>query len=522
MSKLNENILYNSLSFLPFDLLVDGLIDIGYENDINVLGNDKSGVQSKWVDECRQIGIETFVQRISAQDTTETCSLLSLSSVNQSDDEIAMIQASRNALEEHMKKDSLDNFFYSLTPHILYQYCQSLMISLPPPTTTSNNSKSPSSNNSSDDEQDQLKQQIVSKIDEKDETKTIVNSQPLIQVENDGTTIISTVSTKSFYQKYTNGRGLQYGDSIIEGQFYESIIGLLKDEILLSGTENLFSLFNIKLLQSISKVYKIDNNINSTSIHKDIIPKIIVLLFNLKQFNNSPDINNNDNSNKNNNKIQNNKVEQEEVEEEEEEEEEEDDESSSSLVDKQENEENLNNYSSISLKRKIMDYPSSPSDFDHSNDEMSDSDSRIIVEETDLESEGEGEQQEEEEIKRSKKKSKTEQEEEEEEEEENHQDEKEEDLPYFEEIEDDDQQPTQIAKYDNREVIHVSESENDQEQEQQQEKKETIFKGMDRKDLESMLNIELLEWLENNGIKTEKRQSKDKLIDKVISVLNNK
>ncbi|KAF2071079.1 hypothetical protein CYY_007600 [Polysphondylium violaceum] len=512
MSKLNENILYNSLSFLPFDILLDGLIDIGYENDIRVLGNDKSVIQGKWVDECRQIGIETFVQRISSQDTIETCSLLSLSSVNESDDENAMIQASRVALEQHMKKDSLDNYFYSLTPHILYQYCKSLLISLPPPTTSAEeaaalNTPSPSNSDSEQEERDNKK------IMTKDESKTIVSSQPLIQVDNDGTTIISTVSTKSFYQKYSKGRGLQYGDSIIEGQFYESIIGLLKDEILLSGTENLLSLFNSKLLKSISNTFKIDNNNNNNSNNdKDqMIQKIVVLLFNLKQFNNSPDLNNSDHFREEEKQAVQSLSSSEEEEEEEEEDE------------IQVNNNNINNNNS--LKRKIMDYPqspSSPSDFYESNDEKSDNDGddrKVDETDDDQENDSEDEQDEEkEEEKRLKKKSKSN---------DNNDDDGDQDIqdvPYIEEIE---EESTQIESYQLKQKQKVRETETiniDDDDDEDIKKTKTpttsIYKGMNRKELETMLNIDLLQWLENNNIPTEKRQSKDKLIDKIISVLN--
>ncbi|KAN0019446.1 hypothetical protein ACTFIU_002655 [Dictyostelium citrinum] len=270
---INEEILYNSLCFLTFELLLDSLISIGYENDIDTIGNSKTSVLNRLVNDARELGIEDFIQRLNFDTITETCSLLSLSGVNgDSDDEI--LTNSRKQLEERMKKDSLDQFFFSLTPHILYKFCDCLKILLPKPTsssTTNGTIENLENNDNNDNNQSSSSEETV--------TKTISNSIPSIKVGADGTTVLSTLTTKSSYKKFKKDRGIQYGDSIVEGLFYENIIRLIKEEILVSGTENLFSFLSKAKLFSICDCLKI--TLKSTDKMSDIITKIISKLFNI-------------------------------------------------------------------------------------------------------------------------------------------------------------------------------------------------------------------------------------------------
>ncbi|KAK5579376.1 hypothetical protein RB653_009058 [Dictyostelium firmibasis] len=267
---INEESLYNSLCFLSFELLLDSLISIGYENDIDTIGTSKTLVLNRLVNDARELGIEEFIQRLNFDTITETCSLLSLSGVNgDTDDEI--LSNSRKQLEERMKKDSLDQFFFSLTPHILYKFCDCLKILLPKP--TENGEENGRKQNQVDDDQSQ------SSSSEEVVTKTISNSIPSIKVGADGTTVLSTLTTKSSYKKFKKDRGIQYGDSIVEGLFYENIIRLLKEEILVSGTENLFSFLSKAKLYSICDCLKII--IKPSDKMSEIITKIISKLFNI-------------------------------------------------------------------------------------------------------------------------------------------------------------------------------------------------------------------------------------------------
>ncbi|KAM9987701.1 hypothetical protein ACTFIZ_003058 [Dictyostelium cf. discoideum] len=277
---INEETLYNSLCFLTFELLLDSLISIGYENDIDTIGNSKTSVLNRLVNDARELGIEDFIQRLNFDTITETCSLLSLSGVNgDSDDEI--ITNSRKQLEERMKKDSLDQFFFSLTPHILYKFCDCLKIILPKPTTTSTSSTTTTTttNETIENNTNGKSEQSSSSSGEETVTKTISNSIPSIKVGADGTTVLSTLTTKSSYKKFKKDRGIQYGDSIVEGLFYENIIRLIKEEILVSGTENLFSFLSKAKLFSICDCLKI--TLKPTDKMSDIITKIISKLFNI-------------------------------------------------------------------------------------------------------------------------------------------------------------------------------------------------------------------------------------------------
>ncbi|EGC32653.1 hypothetical protein DICPUDRAFT_38082 [Dictyostelium purpureum] len=275
LSNINEDILYNSLCFLSFDSLLECLVSIGYENDIESVGNQKSDLVNRLVNDSRELGIEDFIQRLNFETITETCSLLSLSGVNGDTDE-EILENSRKQLEDKMKRDSLDQFFYSLTPHILSQFCNCLKIKLPPPTTTNENSESNESKETEEEEEEEEKD--IEEMEEKEETKTISTSIPSIKVGADGTTVLSTLSTKSTYKKYKN-RGIQYGDSIVEGVFYENIIRLVRDEILLCGVENLFSFLPKQKLLPICESLKI--NIKPTDKMSDIITKVTSKLFNI-------------------------------------------------------------------------------------------------------------------------------------------------------------------------------------------------------------------------------------------------
>ncbi|KYQ88375.1 SAP DNA-binding domain-containing protein [Tieghemostelium lacteum] len=253
---VSEEVLYKSLSKLSLNRLTDCLSELGYTET----PDQKQQALKRLVLDARELGIEDLIERLKIPLISEIGSLLELSSSNSTNE-----TEQKSQLEEHIKKqESLEGFFYSLTPYLLNQICKSLQIKTPnlPNNSSFNTPSTPSKSTTP---------QIA-------DSNNIHNTKHMVHVDEVGNAVITRLSTKSLYTRYEDPKNL-YGDGAVEGQLCDTIIENLRKEILLSGVENLLSVQNQNILFQIYKELEIP--MNQPNKLSDIVTNITKFLFNI-------------------------------------------------------------------------------------------------------------------------------------------------------------------------------------------------------------------------------------------------